>query len=54
MEPDEIKAVREKLELTQRAFADAVGVTETTISRWESGRVAPHQLAVDKIKELAK
>lgn len=54
MEPDEIKAIREKLKMTQRVFANAVGVTETTISRWESGRVAPHQFLVDKIKELAK
>ena len=54
MHKDEIKAIREKLGLTQEAFAREVGVTVTTISRWESGRVAPHQLAVDKIKELAK
>ena len=54
MEPDEIKEIRKRLKLTQAQFAYKVGVTVTTISRWESGRVAPHQLAVDKIKELAK
>lgn len=54
MKPDKIRAIRERLGLTQAQFAYKIGVTVTTISRWEKGRCAPHQKAVDKIKELAK
>jgi len=52
MEPDRIKEIRQEMGLTQEKFARMVGVTVTTISRWERGQVAPHQLAVDKILEL--
>lgn len=35
--PDEIRAGREKLGLTQKQFATLLGVGEATISRWETG-----------------
>ena len=54
MHKDEIRAVRSKLRLTQAQFARKIGVTVTTVNRWERGLFASHQLAVDKIKELAK
>ncbi|MCR4587005.1 MAG: helix-turn-helix domain-containing protein, partial [Lachnospiraceae bacterium] len=34
----EIKNVREQLKLTQREFADFVGVSKPTVERWESGK----------------
>jgi putative zinc finger/helix-turn-helix YgiT family protein len=36
--PAKIKAIREKLGLTQTAMAERLGVGEKTYTRWESGR----------------
>lgn len=36
-----IKTLREQRGLTQRALADAVGVTDKAVSKWESGRGRP-------------
>lgn len=36
--PAQIKAIREKLGLTQTAMAERLGVGEKTYTRWESGR----------------
>ena len=36
-----IKSLREQRGLTQRALADAVGVTDKAVSNWESGRGLP-------------
>ena len=36
-----IKSLREHRGLTQRALADAVGVTDKAVSKWESGRGLP-------------
>ncbi len=33
-----IRDLRSELNLTQRQLADAIGVTESTIRNWESGR----------------
>lgn len=38
--PDELKARRERLRLSQAALAEALKVRQPHISRWESGRVA--------------
>lgn len=35
--PEEIRAGRERLELTQKQFAQLLGVGEATVSRWETG-----------------
>jgi putative zinc finger/helix-turn-helix YgiT family protein len=35
--PEEIREGREKLELTQKQFANLLGVGEATVSRWETG-----------------
>ena len=36
--PTKIKAIREKLGLTQTAMAERLGIGEKTYTRWESGR----------------
>ena len=38
---DTIKTLREGRKLTQRALAEAVGVTDKAVSNWESGRGLP-------------
>lgn len=43
---------RKQLGLTQKEVADAVGVAEATVSRWESGEIA--NMRRDRISALAK
>lgn len=38
---DTIKTLREGRKLTQRALAEAVGVTDKAVSKWESGQSYP-------------
>ncbi|MDP1688826.1 MAG: helix-turn-helix domain-containing protein [bacterium] len=40
-----IKDLRRKLGLTQEEFAHQVGVTFSTVNRWEIGRAIPSKLA---------
>ncbi len=54
MKPAEIRAFREKLGLSQEAFAPLVGVSFGTINRWERGINKPSRLGIEKIKTLAK
>jgi len=54
MKPDEIKSIRESLGLTQREFAQKLGVAPLTISHWETGSRYPSSLAVKAILMLEK
>ena len=36
-----IKALREKNKMTQRALAERIGVSDKTVSKWETGRGLP-------------
>lgn len=47
-----IKGLRLKLRLTQEQFAAKVGVTFSTVNRWESARSWPSPLALRRIEEL--
>ena len=48
-----IRELRAKLGLTQEKFAATLGVTWSTVNRWENGRGSPSPLAVRRIEELA-
>jgi len=50
----EIKSIREKLGLTQEAFAYRLGVSVQTITKWETGKHKPSNLAVQKIKQFGE
>ena len=51
--PDQsAKALRAALGLTQERFAARVGVTVSTVNRWENGKGTPSPLAQQRIKEL--
>jgi DNA-binding transcriptional regulator YiaG len=47
-----LKELRRALELTQEQFAAKIGVTFTTINRWENKRGKPSPLAMKRIEAL--
>ena len=47
-----IRELRSKLGLTQEQFAAKVGVTFSTVNRWESGKSKPSPLAMRQIEEF--
>jgi len=52
--PKMIKELRAALGLTQEQFAGRVGVTFSTVNRWENGKGKPSPLAMKRIDELRK
>jgi DNA-binding transcriptional regulator YiaG len=46
-----LKAARSKLDLTQKEFAEQVGVSVHTLVQWETGQTDPRGLALDALKE---
>jgi len=46
------KALRSKLQLTQEQFAAKLGVTVSTVNRWENGKNKPSPMAKLRIEEL--
>lgn len=47
-----IKEVRRRLRLTQETLAQRLGVSFTSVNRWENGQTQPSPLARRKIEEL--
>lgn len=50
----DVKAIRESLGLTQRDFANLLGTTVASVSRWENGRMKPGLLAQAAIKQAIR
>ncbi len=40
-----ISDLRRQLKMTQEEFAHAIGVTVSTVNRWENGHIEPSRLA---------
>jgi len=47
-----VKSLREKLGLSQEKLAARLGVTFSSVNRWENGHTKPSPLAVQKLEEL--
>jgi putative transcriptional regulator len=47
-----IRKLRKALGLTQEKFAAYVGVSFSTVNRWENGKGKPSPLAMKQIEEL--
>lgn len=52
--PQMVKQLRGTLGLTQEQFAAKIGVTFSTVNRWENGKGKPSPLAMLRIEELCK
>lgn len=46
---ERLKSLRKSLNLTQQAFAEAIGMKQNTIASYEMGRVAPSDAAINNI-----
>ncbi|MBN2396674.1 MAG: helix-turn-helix domain-containing protein [Candidatus Atribacteria bacterium] len=51
--PD-VKAIREKLRVSQNEFAHMIGVSENTIQNWEQGRRKPEGPAITLLRITEK
>lgn len=47
-----ISLLRRQLNMTQEEFAHALGVTVSTVNRWENGHIEPSRLARRALREL--
>lgn len=48
----EIRQLRSDLDLSQRDFAKLLGVTHTTVGKWERGDMRPSQVKAAMMKRL--
>lgn len=51
---DTIKDLRQSLSMSQREFADHLGVPQTTVARWETGRTTPSADYLGLMYDLAR
>lgn len=47
--PERIRSLRKRLGLTQKKFAEALGVTYVTVNRWENQKATPSDLAWQQV-----
>lgn len=47
-------ALRAKLDVSQMTFAEMIGVSNITISRWENGHAKPNDLSKARIMEIER
>lgn len=52
--PNLIKRLRKHMGLTQEQFAQAVGVTYSTVNQWENGRRRPQPYLQNRLKEMER
>lgn len=54
MTPDEVKALREKLKLSQAVFAQYLHTGVTTLQNWEQGLAKPNKQAILLMKMVER
>ncbi len=52
--PEQIRALRYRLKLSQEGFGGCIGVTSKTVHRWETGQSQPSPIAFETLVKLAK
>ena len=50
--PEELKKIRQSSLLSQKSFAEELGVSYISVSRWEGGRTKPNWKGMKSIKEF--
>jgi putative transcriptional regulator len=50
--PDEIKALRLKMKLSQEAFAGELETTMSTVNRWERGHAKPTKRFITLMRQM--
>lgn len=51
---EQIRILREKFLLTQEDFAKELGVSASTVNRWETGKARPNLSAMRAIKQFCE
>jgi len=54
MDAQRIRELRQRLMMTQEDFAHMIGVTFSTVNRWENGKSQPNRIAVRLLAGLEK
>jgi DNA-binding transcriptional regulator YiaG len=54
MDADRIRMLRQRMQLTQEDFAHLIGVTFSTVNRWENGKSTPNRIASRLLVGLEK
>ena len=57
MSPQEIRKLRQALQLTQQQLADKIGARQHTVARWETGVNEPkgaYAMLLRQLSEIAK
>lgn len=52
--PKKIKAIRQHFKLSQEELAHKLGVSFTSVNRWENGQTKPSKLARKQLEALCK
>lgn len=52
MNPKKIKTIRQSLNMNQGQFAKVIGVSFSTVSRWESGSGKPNDSQIEQLDAL--
>lgn len=51
---EEIKKIRQTCFLSQEAFGREIGVSFSSVNRWETGKSKPNMMAMKKIKDFCE
>ena len=54
MSPEQVRRLRQRLKLTQEAFAEVLHVSRETVARWEVGMSKPTGLYLLALKQVAQ
>lgn len=49
-----VKEIRGKLKLSQQALADALGVSFSTVNRWENDKHKPSKMAIHTVEAFCQ
>jgi DNA-binding transcriptional regulator YiaG len=54
MDKDEIRQLRKSLGMTQQTFSNKLGISTSTVQKWEGGTAKPRGLSRKVLKKLAR